>query len=88
MIGISDLANYCVISEGETYVSSLSMESNGEIMILKDMVVPLSKGWRKARGFFVLLDRSPDMTIVVSNKGPDRPNIIFNFLRKGQTFTH
>ena len=51
-------------------------------------VVPLSKGWRKARGFFVLLDRSPDMTIVVSNKVPDRPNMIFNFLRKGQTFTH
>ena len=37
---------------------------------------------------FVLLDCSPDMTIVVSNKGPDRPNMMFNSLRKGQTFTH
>ena len=46
------------------------------------LVVPLRKGRRKSKTFSVLLDRVPNMTVVVLNKGPDHSNMVFNLFRE------
>jgi hypothetical protein len=40
LIGISDLADYCQIMEGEIYITLLDMQSNGELRVIKRYFCP------------------------------------------------
>lgn len=40
LIGISDLANYCQIIEGELYPTLLDMQSQGELKVIKRYYCP------------------------------------------------